>query len=68
MKIDNDLVVQVQLKATGANIHKVAGKLSVYKFYAGLGDNCSVESRDRFNGMAQLIEQDLRKFVATGIL
>ncbi len=69
MTLDEGLIQEVQIKATGATIHKVISKITVYKCCIdALKDIKEVEYRKRILDLAQKVEKSLRIFIVTGRL
>ena len=63
--IDEFLVSQCQLKATGANIHNVRGALNVYTAANEMLIR-HPKDKEKWEEMIQRKESQLRKFLATG--
>lgn len=66
--IDESLIAQAQLKATGANIHRVTNRLAIYKMYHDQADSQPEDEREQYFKIAEKSEKILRAFVVTGRL
>ncbi len=61
MQPDESLIVQAQMKSTGASVHYLANVISAYKL-------CCQLDEPRFKKKTEKLEQKLRKFIYTGEL
>jgi hypothetical protein len=69
MILDEGLIQEVQMKATGANIHKVISKITAYKYCIdSLESIYEEDTRNRILDIARRVEKSLRMFIITGRL
>jgi hypothetical protein len=69
MILDEGLIQEVQMKATGANIHKVISKITAYKYcIEALESIYEEDTRNRIIIIAKRAEKALRVFIVTGRL
>ncbi len=69
MQVDEGLLMEVQLKATGANVHKLASQITAYKGSIEASNAIQdTEKQERLFSIAKRVEVNLRKFVVTGVL
>lgn len=69
MILDEGLIQEVQMKATGANIHKVISKMTAYQnSIEALKSIYEEDARNRIMNIAKRAEKSLRIFTTTGRL
>ena len=67
--LDEGLIQEVQMKATGANIHKVISKMTAYQnSIEALESIYEEDVRDGLINIAKRAEKSLRVFTVTGRL